>query len=174
VIESYLTNRIQAKTLASYDRITKTVRNIQSSYEINIQGVPQGSVLGPLLFLVYVKEFPLVINHPCVMFADDATIFLSEDYDTNITNVLYTTIKTVTYWSLNLCVNLDKTKIEQFTHYKQIPQSLSIKIEEKQIEQVTNTNFVTIDSNLNWKSHTNKINNRLAKCCYALSIAAPK
>lgn len=176
LIQSYLTNRQQATILDAYNKATKTITRVQSNYEENLQGVPQGSVLGPLLFLIYVNEFPLVLDHLCVMFADDATIFISEEKlnASNIVDELYNTIKKVMSWlsSINLKVNLDKTKIIQFTNYKQTAQDINLVVGSEKIEQVTSTNFlgITIDNNLNWKSHIEKINKTLSKTCYAISI----
>lgn len=101
-------------------------------------------------------------------------IFVSEEKGSDIANELRNTMKIIINWlsMLNLSVNLEKTKIVQFVNYKQLQESLNIVVNEKTVEQVNNTDFlgVKIDANLNWKSHVEKVNNKLAKSVYALSI----
>ena len=64
-IKSFLTNRQQ-----------KVVLNGASSEWSRVySGVPQGSVLGPLLFNIYVNDIPSVVNSETLMFADDTKIF---------------------------------------------------------------------------------------------------
>lgn len=104
-------------------------------------------------------------DHPCVMFADDATIFITDNKldGSNICNELCSTLRIVINWlaSLHLRVNLDKTKCIQFSKNKQATQDLNINIDSKRIEQVNSTN---------WKLHTEKINKKIASSCYAISI----
>jgi hypothetical protein len=101
------------------------------------------------------------------MFADDDTIFVSEEKGSDIANELRNTLKTLINWlsMLNLRVNLEKTKIVQFVNHMQLQPSFNIVINDKTVEQVNNTDFlgVKIDANLNWKSHVNKVNKKLAK-----------
>lgn len=176
LIKSYLENRKQFTVIDTYNKKTKTIQHIQSNTGKVILGVPQGSVLGPLLFLVYVNELPNTINHLCVMFADDATVFIS-DASKNINqfqNEITNTLRILINWlrTLNLKVNLSKTKILQFRNYKSKPVDISINVSDNTIEQVNEINFlgVTIDSHLTWKSHISKINTKISSWCYALSI----
>ena len=70
LIESYLTSR---KQFVSIDNVNS------SAQSINI-GVPQGSILGPLLFLIYINDFPNAISSKPRLFADDTCVMLSDSY----------------------------------------------------------------------------------------------
>jgi hypothetical protein len=65
--ESYLSNRRQ---------IVKYNGNVSSDLPVSI-GVPQGSVLGPILFILYVNDLPDFLNCNCEMYADDSTLYCS-------------------------------------------------------------------------------------------------
>lgn len=176
LIKSYLSNRYQATIIDVYNKDTKTLEQVQSVFEEIHIGVPQGSILGPLLFILYINELPNIIQHLCVMFADDATIFIPQnnlsisDFEKEVNE----TINKVTNWLefINLKVNIKKTNILQFKSYKTEPLELNIINKGNKVKEINVTNFlgITIDCHLNWKAHINNINNKITKYCYALSI----
>ena len=138
------------------------------------KGVPQGSILGPLLFLIFINDMhyccPKFAN---IMFADDTTLtnplctFSSDQHDTETSINLE--INKVYYWlSLNkLSLNSNKSKFMIF-HYPQKklqPRDIPhIQINGFSIERVTEFDFLglTLDESLSWKNHINKISNKIA------------
>jgi hypothetical protein len=73
---SYLTNRRQKVEIKS----PNSTHNIVSDWGILMHGVPQGSILGPLLRLVYINNFPLQIySLAAVLFVDDTRVIISNE-----------------------------------------------------------------------------------------------
>jgi hypothetical protein len=79
-MRSYLTVRSQFVEIHHMDQNTLKIKTVTSTLKEIKYGVPQGSVLGPLLFLMFVNDLPLVIqNAEVVLFADDTSILITKN-----------------------------------------------------------------------------------------------
>ena len=161
LLKSYLTSRLQ------YTKINNTNSNLM---EINI-GVPQGSSLGPLLFLVYINDLPLYTKLKVRLFADDACLSYSNDNPKDLEEVINFELRKVHQWLLDnkLFLNYNKSTYLIFTN-KKIQHKFNIKIEQNKIEESNSTKYlgVTIDNKLNWKPHILNLKSKLAKNNYLL------
>jgi hypothetical protein len=113
--KSYLCNRKQRVEL----RFSGT-RNYSSNWKAVKSGIPQGSVLGLLLFNIYINDFLGLVDNSSnvIMYANDTTILISnncyEELNRNFNYVLYNILKW--FQANQLVLNMEKTKIVKFTH----------------------------------------------------------
>lgn len=93
-----------------------------SERELIRLGVPQGSILGPLLFIIYIDELPKTTNEPLFLFADDTLLLTSDnDIDRLITKINYEFKKVCTFFrKYKLSLNPEKTNYLIFTNSRQV------------------------------------------------------
>ena len=157
--KSYLTNRMQYVS----------INNIPSDLlKVNF-GVPQGSVLGPLLFLVYINDLHNSIRFSSPFhFVDDTGLLNIQDSIHAINRTLNKDLRELSFWlnANKIALNVAKTEIILFkTRNKNYDADLKIKLCRKRIHASQYVKYLSvfIDENLNWKKHINEISTKLIK-----------
>ena len=136
--------------------------NLSETLEISC-GVPQGSVLGPLLFLLYINDLHKISNKlTFFLFADDTNIYYESSDLLDIQKSVNKELRKVRKWleSNRLALNLDKTNFVIFHSTQNKPETqINIKFGRKRVSQETCVKFlgVLLDSTLNWKPHLTEL-----------------
>ena len=150
---SYLTGRTQQTS----------VKGHLSETAVITAGVPQGSIMGPLLFILYMNDLPLHIDNNIDMFADDSTLYTSGHNVDEIQRSLQTNLNAVTTWCEDnrMVLNVAKTKCmlittKQRRHHLRNNQ-LAITLNDQELQQVKQHKVigVVVDENLLWREHAN-------------------
>ena len=161
---SYLEDRTQQIKI---DDSTSCPSNI-------LAGVPQGSILGPALFSLFVNDLPDIIrNSICSMYADDTTIYVTGNSVEVISATLSHCLNSLTSWmySNHLSLNLTKTKsmLIHSSRKTNLP-PLTLSINNTPIEQVTKFKLLglLITDTLNWNEHISHIVTKVSRHIHLL------
>ena len=161
--ESYLSNRQQ---------FVEIDHNRSAPLQISC-GVPQGSILGPLLFILYVNDL-VNVTRECnvIMFADDTNLFFSNKNLTDLEKIINRELQNICQWfNLNkLSINVKKTNFILFGHNKHT-KSINICINDTKIDQTDKTKFlgVIINQTMTWSDHITVITHKVNKSIGILS-----
>jgi hypothetical protein len=172
LIESCLRNRTQ------HVKVTHTEGNQMREYLSGCllvsYGVPQGLVLGPLLFILYINDIPHLTKGRPIMYADDTSI-LNVGQDMNeLQKTTSNNVEAVQqYFEINnLSMNPSKTHYILFqTRQCRQESNLKILLKNREISNVKSTDFlgVVIDSNLSWEIHIERTCSKISRNIFIIN-----
>ena len=153
-IKSYLTNRRQAVVL----------KGEISSYLPVTAGVPQGSVLGPLLFLIYINDINLNLESVTKLFADDTRAYLSLEDDFQRGAILNSDLEKISNWATTWKVKFSTPKTDLLNiSRRQEPITNQLRFNGTEIKSSDSHKHLGIifQKDCNWNLHINLL---IAKC----------
>ena len=150
------------------DRTQRTIFNEFTSFPMgNILGVPQGSVLGPILFIMYINDMRQVLRFCDInLFADDTVLFIAaKDLDFAIIR-LNEDLCSLSRWLKfkQLKLNISKTKFMVISRNR-VTENVSVEIDSETLERVREMKYlgVTIDDKLKFNIHIDNVIKKIAK-----------
>ena len=178
-LQCYGVRGLPLQLLSSYlsGRSQYTVTNGQKSSLLPIScGVPQGSVLGPFFFSVFINDLPDITDMQATLFADDACFCLGHNCITTMERLVNLELDKINKWFQNnrLALNIGKTKF-MMIHRRREEIKLQLKINGTTLEQTDQIKYlgVVIDKKLNWKPHIINCTAKLGKCLWAITKLRP-
>ena len=173
LLETYLSNWFQRVLLNGQ----------ASSWRPVLAGVPQGSILGPLLFLIYINDLPNELKSNAKLFADDTSLFTIVKDKNKSANMLNNDLRWISKWAYNwrILFNPDHSKPAQevvFSREKELQSHPTISLNNFKVERASYVKHlgILLDEKLNFKQHIecvilkiNKDISVLTKLRYSLS-----
>ena len=169
-LESYLLNR---KQYVHY-------KDRKSRQRLISYGVPQGSILGPLLFILYIND---IINSSglfkFILFADDSTLYASHGDLRHLVHLVNDDLTNINNWvkANKLTLNIEKTKCVIFHRNKKKPTPHEpVKLGNIALKEEQSIRFlgVIVDKHMSWKPHIQNLICKISKQCGILYLTRDK
>lgn len=161
LLRDYLENRLQVVKF----------NDTESSPQICNHGVPQGTVMGPNLFTLYINDIVQYVDKCSIqLFADDTLLYYAANSVTEVISVINKELHIIQGWlgSNSLVVNVQKTKfmlIRSRYNFSDINNHNGVYIYDTKLEQVRECKYlgIMIDDNLTFSTHATYISSKIAK-----------
>jgi hypothetical protein len=175
LLKSYLTDRYQYVELKCTENISE--KTYKSKLVKITRGVPQGSILGPILFIIFTNDlipfiYNLVPNIRLVVYADDTNAVITAQNIEELNRTVNSALSSFSKWfdANNLKLNSKKTNAILFRTTAKNTDTLDVRLNNERIAQANSVKFlgIHIDAYLNWKEELNNIDSKVSSACYAL------
>lgn len=172
-LTSYLSGRKQYVSL--HHCVDGNLKSVNSNLLTFNMGVPQGSVLGPFLFILYVNDIDLYLgNTPYVSYADDFSLIVSGGDDGDDAGIrLGASIESAAdyFMSHDLLFNTNKTQIIRFHNWQADVPPLAVVVRDNTIRSTDGGQFLGLyfDQHLNWKQHCENLISKLSSLTFLFS-----
>lgn len=173
--ESYLNKRKQFVETVHITQ-NKFLEQVKSSLKTVKYGVPQGSILGPVLFLCYLKNLPSVLeneNSKFCLYADDSNLIVTGKHQSDIESTTRNNFLRIREFfnDRNLLLNLEKTNCMSFcTRQNRNKSKPNINTSDYSIEHKESVKFLGLymDKNLSWNCHINHLEKKISSGLFVL------
>ncbi len=150
-----------------------TINGKSSSWKSVLSGVPQGSVLGPLLFLIYINDLPDHIKSTPYLFADDVSLFTEVKDCTEATDILNNDLLEITKWSfqwkMQFNPDINKQATEVCFSNKRVSNALALQFNDNVVNSVVYHKHLglILDDKLSFEYH---VNEKITKANHGIAI----
>ena len=160
LLENYLSGRVQ-----------RVILNGQTStWQPVLAGVPQGSILGPLLFLIYINDLPNELKSQAKLLADDTSLFTTVKDRNESANILKKDLLSISKWAYDwkMLFNPDSSKPAQevlFSRKRQVKSHPILSMNNIQVKKVPYQKHlgILLDSKLDFKEHVDTVISKVNK-----------
>lgn len=171
---SYLTGRQQQVAIGVGQH-----RVVSSKIEVSL-GIPQGSILGPLLFVIYINDITDLLSGAdeklhITNYADDTNLLLLGTNINSVFSLANEVMQKAHHWfsKHKMSLNNSKTKVMVFQASRSAidrPQEITLGDANFEIEQKTKFLGMILDSSLSWQPHVDSIVSKLHTICYSMRV----
>lgn len=169
-IASFLNNRRQFVSIEHVEE--KTRKRVCSDLLVNEVGVPQGSVLGPVLFLLYINDIVGYMGNNIYLYADDATVIVSSADDVVLRKDIQHNLDKLQVWfNRNLLhINESKTTFTVYHNFNKAITDADVMMNNTALKRTENVRFLglEVDECLTWRPHCQSVCSRLSSACFLL------
>ena len=173
VAHSWFNSYLNGRQMRVKCNVASSGKTEYSSYREVAYGTPQGSCLGPLIFLIFTNDLHRhLVYSSSILFADDSTLYKTHRNLVYLKWCLEDDLNTLSEWfaANKLTLNLDKTVCMLFQK-NNMKDEIILKVNDMTIRNQTETKFLGmwLDQSLNWHSHVQKLTLKIKRNKYLLN-----